>query len=153
MPRLVRPQPGEPRTRLRLVSLYTPLRLRMLEEISRTPGISHRGLAARLGRCETRIRDNLRPLLQARLVYRFPEPGRVGLWPNGVKATPSVRAQSLITERVEAYVVKHREATMRDLTSELGISRHQVGRALGHLERAGRIIVLRRATIARVRPE
>lgn len=141
----------EPHTSLQLVTLYTPFRVRLLEEIRREPGISYRALARRVGRDETRVHDNVRRLVEARLVVRVKEPGRVSLYPNGVKPTLRVRAQSVITERVTAYLARYGEATMRDLTRELGISRHQAGRALGALERAGRITVLRRATIARLK--
>lgn len=139
----------EPHTGLQLVTLYTPFRQRLLEEILREPGISYRALAHRLGREQSRVHDNVRRLVEARLVVRMKEPGRVSLYPNGVKPTPRVRAQSVITERVAAYLARHGEATMRDLV-KLGISRHQAGRALGALERAGRVTVLRRATIARL---
>lgn len=141
----------EPFTRLQLVTLYTPFRVRLLDEIAREPGVSYRGLARRVGRAETRVRDNVQQLLSARLVYRVKEPGRVSLYPNGVKPSPRVRAQAAVTLRVGEYVSRRGEASMRDLTSALGLSRHQVGRALGALEREGRVTVVRRATIARVR--
>lgn len=145
------PQRGEPWTRLRFVTLYTPFRQKLLAEIQREPGVSYHSLARRVGRAETRVRDNMRPLLEARLVYRVKEPGRVSLYPNGVKPSPRVRAQNAMALRVHAYIVKRREASMRELTSTLGLSRHQVGRALGALEREGHVTVVRRATIARLK--
>lgn len=150
----LRPMRGEPRTRLRQVTLFTPLRVAILDAIRGEPGTSAYAISKRLGRRDSRIRDNMRPLFQARLVYGVREPGRVSLYLNGVKPTlrePHARAQSVVTQRVHEYVLVHGEATMRELTSKLGLSRQQVGRALGQLERTGRISVLRRTTIARLR--
>lgn len=143
----------EPKTSLQLVTLYTPFRKELLALIRRNPGVSYHGLARMTGRCDGRIHDNVRHLIEARLVHVVKTPGRSHLYLNGVKHVPPAHAPTQVSQnvqRVYAYLCKHKEATRQDVIRELGLTRHQAYRALEVLEKRGIIRQLRRVTIARL---
>lgn len=143
----------EPFTGLQLVTLYTPFRKELLRLIREHPGVSFHGLARLTGRCDTRVRDNVRHLVAARLIYVVREPYRCYLYLNGVKHQPPQRSPTQVSAnvaRVHEYVRRHGEATRQDIIKELGLTRHQAYRAMNELERLGVIRQLRRVTIARL---
>ena len=143
----------EPHTSLQLVTLYTPFRQELLRLVREHPGVSYHGLARLTGRCDARVRDNVRHLVAARLVHVVKEPYRNYLYLNGVKHQPTARVHTQVStnvQRVHDYVLLHGEATRQAIIRELGLTRHQAYRAMNELERRGIIRQMRRVTIARL---
>lgn len=166
--RIYRPRKGEPKTSLKIVTIFTPFRLRLLDLIRGHPGVSYWRLAALAKRPPTAVRDNLRTLIQARLVHVVKEPWRNYIYLNGVKHPRDVRPPPWhgrygaprgvvplgeTMRRVYEYLVLHEDATRQQVIRELGLSRHQALRALAQIEKRGIVTQLRRVTLARlVRP-
>ena len=161
-----KPRRGEPKTRLKIVSLYTPLRLELLRLVRENPGISARRLAMLVGREQARVRDAMYRLREARLVYWVKGSWRNYYYLNGVKPDPThMEVHPLTgfcggdtqvgvhTQRVYAYLVERPDSLRHEMMRELRLTRHQAARALWQLEKRGIVRVQRRVTVAKlVRP-
>lgn len=75
------PTLGEPRTRLKLVSLFTPTRVAMLEAIHAQPGLSASEVARAIGRHPATMWSNVHLLLQSGLVRAERDGRRLCLFP------------------------------------------------------------------------
>lgn len=134
---------GEPRTRLKLVTLFTPTRLAMLEAIHARPGLSASEVARAIGRHPATMWSNVHLLLQSELVRSERIGRRLCLFP---AAGLSERERFLARLGPSAFVCEAIERGVPGrpvpIAHECGISRHA---ARSHLSRLARLGLLRTA--------
>lgn len=136
-----RPAAGEPVTKLKQVSLFTPQRIAILDAIRAAPGISLSDLSRRFKRDTSTIDGHLRHLKQAGLVVQERDGKRVALYLNGeFSARERLIARLGDGAEILALVQEGKAKSPAEIAKRLGISRHKTR---GQLERLARLGFLR----------
>lgn len=131
------PGPDEPTTRLRQVSLYTPLRLAILDELAATPGATASEVARRVGRHQATIFAHVHHLARGGLVHRLKTGHTVRLFLSG-QTTAEERERAIAGETWELLqLVRSGEGDAAQLALRLGLSRSTVQKRLRKLARLG----------------
>lgn len=152
----VRPRAGEPRTRLKQVSIFTPTRIAILDTVRAHPGCTMTEVARAIGRDESTVSTNARLLRQARLLIVERMGKRSALFIAGA-STPEQRlsAQLGASARLLAELDGQVPMSVPYLARTLGESRHFVRYHLTRLTRLGlvrpraiRVLVTRTAYAA-----